>query len=105
MWGRDTVCFDPADETCTLNAFGAFLKMSYSGNFINGSCYGHALAAMMLRENVPYKGRSAPEDYVPGAASTIDLPKTSAVANLIGVKFNNQHSHTVYATRTTACLQ
>ncbi len=105
MWGKNTVCFDPDSDTCTLNAFGEFVDMSYSGNFIKGSCYGYAMASMMLHKGVPYKGRSVPSDYVPGSSASINLPKNSDIANLIGVKFNNQHSHTVYAYQNIVCSQ
>ncbi len=89
LLGRDAACYITASGECVLKANAEQFRKEMLAKTEDGSCYGMAVASMMLYKQKPYKEKKTLADFDPQATQTIDLQENT-MRNMILFYFQTQ---------------
>lgn len=102
LFGQDKVCRSPQGE-CVLTAAARQWVEEQIKGMNGGHCEGMAVTSLRLRQGLPFKGKTSPADFQPGANTTFALSQ-DAMRNYIAYYFVTQYLKPV-STQADAILQ
>ncbi len=94
MYGVANSCYRQSSDSCNLNAYGKYKKISAALRQQGGQCYGFAVASTMLHdERYDFESKRVPSDYDSNANYAAELSKESVERLIVLMSMNQFTPH------------